>query len=1044
LETFDNSRRKNYKLKAQKTTKEAALTRKICSAIALVLALLLASLPSAAGRQTAALMGKISDNQGFPLSGAYLRVTSPSLLGIANFITTDSGRYVFPDFPPGVYTVIVEKPEFKTVKAEGIILEPGATLTLDFKMEPSAIEDEVVTRSPDPGHERSSARLASVLDRDLLARLPLPRDFPSLLSLVPGVVIESDFPILRASIHGTPVAANKFLVDGTNVTDPLTRVLSARIDVDAVELAVVETAGLQVDRGPGQGAAINVLHRTGGNQAFADLGFYLTSRGMSHSLWSEEEIDASRIVKPLPDMAHFDSSFTAGGSLLHDMGWFFSDIRFNFRSQDAPFVAWKDPNNYVHSPYGWKDGEFFGLFKLSVHATKEFKGSAEMSLSRAKGPVYAEDLAWSRPEESTRDLLQNKLSLLRASIDYVMDERTILNFSGGYTVGREKLPLNEHGYRKASYFDLGTGRTWGSGPYNDDQKRKRLLANLTLTHFQDRMLGADHELVAGADYETAKGLSSAWKTDDLIMYYLNGSPYTLGQAVSPSSGNTVGLGRIGFSVIPGSSAQPLGVTRDLKRLGVFAQDTLTISRRVALSLGLRFDHAATDVQAIGKAAVGNTIALGIGESIIAPIFGFNPFAAGSYGARDSVITWDSFSPRFGLSVDLRGNGKTFLRGSFARIPEELGLGYVRDLDPVALDRIHQFYWYDEDGDGLVDTSDIYQAFPENYNIYTSLYTLRVDPGLKAPVMDEWTAGLDHELVRDFSLSVRYISRTQKGSVGDVMFDTGTSQPYYTLEGSPAGWWVPFQTTVPASDAYPATDVTIYLKSTTSPLAFDRIQSVPELTWKYRGLEFSFRKRMAQNWQLFGSLVWSRSTGTSWLAAPLASGLSAPVLTPNSFTNVPADSLSSLDRPLAIRLMGTVRFKHDIFVSLLYRYLSGSPWARTVTITPPADWALANGAVVAPVTVYLESPGTRRHSSLQSTDLRIEKELLRKGRARWTFYLDVLNLFGNKYSIIDYNDGTWFPTGEGASAGTHNLSGTYGQAVFLGGARTFALSMKFGL
>jgi len=140
----------------------------------------------------------------------------------------------------------------------------------------------------------------------------------------------------------------------------------------------------------------------------------------------------------------------------------------------------------------------------------------------------------------------------------------------------------------------------------------------------------------------------------------------------------------------------------------------------------------------------------------------------------------------------------------------------------------------------------------------------------------------------------------------------------------------------------------------------------------------------------------------------------------------------------------VRFKYDVFASLLYRFMSGSPWARTVTITPPADWALANGAVATPVTVYLERPGTRRHGSLQSLDLRIEKELLRSGRARWTFSLDVLNLLGNKSSIVDFNDGIWVPDTAGSSTGTHKLSGTFGQAVFLGGARTFALSVKFGL
>lgn len=151
----------------------------------------------------------------------------------------------------------------------------------------------------------------------------------------------------------------------------------------------------------------------------------------------------------------------------------------------------------------------------------------------------------------------------------------------------------------------------------------------------------------------------------------------------------------------------------------------------------------------------------------------------------------------------------------------------------------------------------------------------------------------------------------------------------------------------------------------------------------------------------------------------------------------------MDRPLAIRVMGTVRFKYDIYLSAYYRYISGAPWARSVTITPPAVWSQEHGADATPVTVFLESPGTRRHGSWQSTDVRLEKEFRRRGKTRWSVYLDALNLFGDKYRVIDYNDGFWYPDGEGASSGTHVLSGTYGRAIFLAGTRTFAFSVKLG-
>jgi hypothetical protein len=409
-----------------------------------------------------------------------------------------------------------------------------------------------------------------------------------------------------------------------------------------------------------------------------------------------------------------------------------------------------------------------------------------------------------------------------------------------------------------------------------------------------------------------------------------------------------------------------------------------------------------------------------------------------------VITWNSLSPRVGLSFDLFGTGKTLLKGSFSRLPEELGLGYSVNLDPVPLMRVHSFTWYDENGDGLVDTNDSYVMFPENYGIYNvDSYKARVDPGLSAPMINEWTAGFEHALTPDFTLAARYISRSQKGIIADVLYDPATGTPWYTAQGSPEGWWVPFTTTVPAAGPYPDTGVTVYFRSASAPTVSDRIQEAPELNMKYRGLELSFRKRMTHNWQLYGSVVWSRSTGTAGPASLLSAGISTPLLTPNSFVNVTSGSRTSYDRPLVIRLMGTVRFKYDFSLSAYYRFTSGSPWARTVTIVPPAEWATEHNADTTPVTVFLESPGTRRRSTWQTTDFRLEKEFMRGGKARWSVYIDILNLFGNRYSIIDHNDGYWYPDGEGTSSGTHLLSGTYGRAIFLSGTRTVVFSVRLG-
>ena len=1034
---------KNYKLVAEKSTKEAILSRKISTGIAIVLALLASARFAAAGRLTATVQGRVSDNQGFILNGAHIYVVSPSLIGVTNSITSESGRYVFSNLPPGVYRITVEMPGFKTVKAEGIVLVAGGTVSLDFKLEPTEIEEESVTRRPDVGLERGSSRLATVIDTDLLTHIPMPRDFSAVLGLVPGVVITSESPSLKASVHGAPVTGNVFAEDDINITDPVGGSPVVRTNIDTIGEVVVETAGLSADRDPGQGAYINVLRQSGANEFVGSLGLYYTGKGLARSLWSDADLGANPPARAAVDKNNTDTSLTLGGPVLSDISWVFSNIRVRARSQQTPFEAWTDPLNANHAAYDWKDHDYSGLFKLSVRAMNQYNGMVEVNFTRVTEPVYAADVAWNRPVESTHELAGQSSFLLRLGVVYAVDEQTSVDLSLRYAAGRQPLSLNADGQAMPSYSDSVTGRVWGSGPYNDDELQRRFRANVTLTRFQDRVLGANHELLIGGDYENGKGVSSVWKTDDLFLTYADGSPYEFGLAVSPTSGRTVGLGLVGFSLVPGTSSLPMRTTRNVKRLGIFARDTLTIGGRVSLSLGLRFDSSDSQVMAITKAAAGNPVAVAIGSSVIDPVFGINPFSGNAYGEQDSVMTWNSLSPRFGLNIDLLGTGRTFLRASYARLPEDLGLGYMKIFDPIPPDRVHDFYWYDENGDGKVDANDTFVPFPDNYAIYTGSSSQRMAPKLRAPAADEWTAGLDHEVLTDFTLSARYVSRSEKGGIGDVMYDPTSGHAWYSLQSSPAGWWVPFSTTVPASQVYPAAGVTVYLRSTAAPAAFDRIQSVPELGWTYRGLEFSLRKRMAHNWQLVASVVLSRTTGTSDLAAPLNQGIASPVLTPNSFVNVGPDSRTSFDRPLAIRVMGTVRFKYDFYLSAYYRFLSGEPYARTVTIIPPASWATANGVVLEPVTVYLESPGARRYGSFRSADLRLEKEFLKKGRTRLSAFVDVLNLFGNKNRIIDYSDGVWYPDGEGGTTGTRLLSPTYGQAIAVSGARIFALSVKLG-
>lgn len=1019
------------------------MIRKSLVSLALGLALLALSLPGQTG-QTGTIRGRIMDNKGAPLRGAYLYVTSPATLGIANFMTRKSGRFEVAGLVPGTYKVVIEMPGFKTTTVEGLVVTGGSSVTVNLRMEPAAVEEETTTARPGSGLDRDSARSAVVIDRDLIERLPLHRDFSALLGIVPGLIFETGASQGRVSVDGTPFSEAVVDQDGILVSHPQDGAIIDRINLDLIDQVVVESAAHPASTGPDQAAYISVIHRPGTTKAQGSLAYSASGKGLVDSLWSPADLAQMPDATPTALKQEHDLSFSLATPVLEDMAWMFANFRYNTLGRRAPFSYWTDPLGVRHFVYDYSQRDLSGTARLSLSVLDKFQGVIEFGFTGLHEPVYEPDVDKLRPEGSTRNLDGEKTLLARVAGAYVIGQNMRADFNVGYAKYKDPLILNSSATSKPQYFDIVTGRSFGSGALNDLEGSNRVRAGVTVTRLQDEFLGVYHELIAGGEYETMSASSSTWKANNLIYNYANGSPYTYGTTVSPVSGNEVGWGLVGFYIAP--SAENMALKRDIRRLGIFLQDTVKIGGRLSLSAGLRFDRSAARFSGFSKGASGNSISTSLGYSLIKPVLGYSVYDAMSLSGWDNGIIWNTLSPRFGLVLDVFGNGRTLLKGSWARLPEYLDLGYSQDLTQVDPTRSHDFVWYDEDGSGTVNSGDNFSLVSYDFRVYSSSYYRQaVAPGLRAPVITEWTAGIEQAIARDFSVGLRYADRRHTNLTGHVVYDPSTGAEWWRRQDAPEGWWVPFSTTVPGTDGYPDKAVTIYLPSATAPAFFERIENVPELTARYRSLEFSFQKRLSHNWQAFGSLTWNRATGTATQASNWSAGNAPVLLTPNSFLNLSATDRLLQDRPLVARLAGTYRFPWDIYASVVFKAQSGIPWARTVTIVPPVSWTTANGAQMIPVTVYLEGAGSRRYGSWRTVDARLEKDFVLAGRSRYGISVDVINLLGAKYRTLDLNDGgTWAPAAEGGTEGTRVLSGTYGTYTPIIGTRTFRLnlSLKF--
>jgi len=602
------------------------------------------------------------------------------------------------------------------------------------------------------------------------------------------------------------------------------------------------------------------------------------------------------------------------------------------------------------------------------------------------------------------------------------------------------LLLNDQAIMSPKYYDEVTGYYWGSAKFNEIQLENRYEATISLTRFQDDFLSGHHELKVGGEYEYIYGEQTAWKADNLTLNYYYGSPYYFGFDESPTTGKLVGKGKINFYALSNNEGG-LRLRDKLRRLGFFIQDSITFAEILTFNLGIRFDRSTSFQPSFNKGESGNPVSLKIGQELIEPIIGINPFAYNEIPKWKNLMTWNSWSPRLGLIFDIFGKGKTLLKASFSRYSEYLKLQYLSPLNPFYSGRSHRFFWYDENMNGNVDINDTYELFPEDYRLYEPDYNKkRINPDINSPFTNEFTFGLQQEVFPDFTFRINYIYKVNRNIFENVRYAPDVDQDFYLISQDQEKWWVPFSTTVPGADGYPDTPVTVYFLSKNAPYFFDRVKNVPQLKRNYQALEITFKKRMSNNWQLNGSLVFSKATGNIGLNYEASSGYTNAADSPNYFINLPENSRLDIDRPLAIKLMGTYRFPYSFFFSFYYTHMSGIPWARKITIAPSELWTQQKNVFRSYVNVFLETPGIRRKKAFDNLDIRIEKELILKRFGKLRAIVDIFNVLGNKYRSINQNDGGyWFPNDENTAQGIRVLYPYYKKITSLSGVRIFRLS-----
>ena len=1003
--------------------------------------------------QTGSIKGTITDEEGNALPGATVTATSDVMMGAKSYVTTETGAFRFPALPPGRYTLIAELPGFKTVKRAEIVVRVGKVVTIKFTMEMTTIEEEVTVVAASPIVDVQQTKIAVIMDTELLKNIPMARDLYDIVNAAPGAISEEESYRRTSSIHGATVRSNVYAFDGVTMNDPVVMYPLTNINFDVMDEVEMVMGSHPASTGYCDGAYINVVTRSGGNKLSGGALFYFTNESFAQHLWPEEQVQALDVSRPEVDKTWIDGSLTLGGPMIKDKLWFFSNVRLIKQTKTTTYTGdYTDPYlGITHPKYDWTHEEKMGFIKLTSQLTSNTKFMGMFNYVTRYRPMY-EEAHPRRLFQATRIWDHEKDYTATGILSYILNQNTFFDVRVGYVSRWFPIPMQKEALGLPWVRDYGDPYyQFTTARFNETYLRKRFQSGAYFTHFRDNFLGGSHEFKGGVEFEQAYGDWDWWRKDNLLWYWKDG-PYYYG-TTTWNDVPDVGKGRIYFYICSDEAGKTKIIDK-ARRIGAYIQDSVTFGERLTLNVGLRFDRSWGWKPAVTKGAGGNPMSVYIGENYIKPYIaktwpddypeGFNPYAEYSSEEWKDIMIWNSFSPRFGLTYDLFGDGRTALKASFARYTEYMMLQYFSTLHSF-YPRSLRFYWYDMDKDGVLDTDDDYTVYPYDYRVMDPAYSKnKLDPDVKSPMNDEFTLGIWHELFKNFSLGLNFLYKDKKNIYEDVMYDPDNKEYWYHWDQPKTKeHYVPFQALVPGADDYPDQTVTVYVRSNDAPEIFYQATNCPELKRKYWAFEFIFNKRMADGWQLNGSIVLSKAYGNvgGWYGDSW--GWSGFGDSPNTFNN--AYGRTNIDRPLQIKLMGTAQLPYRIFLSAYYRFFSGSPWIREGYIEPPKDWCDANNAYQDWYWVNFEDRSIpRRNRTFNILDLRLEKEFVIGDFGTLGAYIDVLNVLGWSYLDVGRQDiYAYFPVAENDRTGDVDFDAGYKVPEEIEeGVRTVKFSIRF--
>jgi hypothetical protein len=223
---------------------------------------------------TSAITGVVLDATTSPVADATVRLINDDSGTRQATRSNEAGVYRFAALLPGTYRIEAEVSGFDKFVRGGLTLAVGQVLPVDLKLQIGRLSEAVTVTETVPVTESQSSSVAQLVNRKMVAGLPMPnRAATSLIALAPGVVMidtgqgAENYPVF--SVAGGRARNQHFTLDGGNVTNAvgLTRPQQmTSLPMDAMQEFRVISNSYSAEHGHSTGGVITLSTRSGTNE----------------------------------------------------------------------------------------------------------------------------------------------------------------------------------------------------------------------------------------------------------------------------------------------------------------------------------------------------------------------------------------------------------------------------------------------------------------------------------------------------------------------------------------------------------------------------------------------------------------------------------------------------------------------------------------------------------------------------------------------------------------------------------------------------------